>query len=121
MGNRSCPITEENRKTIEGKGGIVLCTTHAFGGVSRAMSLKYNTPGPGVIVADTLRMFGAGIKVCCEIAMMAADNGLVRTDEDAICLGGTSRGADTAVVLQPANTHNCFDLRVKEILCKPHF
>ena len=41
-------------------------------------------------------------------------------DEDIICIGGTAQGADTAVVLRPANTHNFFDLKVKEILCKPH-
>ena len=61
------------------------------------------------------------MKVACEIAMMAADSGLVRTDEDIIAIAGTSRGADTAVVLRPVNSHNFFDLKIKEILCKPHF
>ena len=35
--------------------------------------------------------------------------------------GGTGRGADTAVVLRPVNSGDFFDLKVKEILCKPHF
>jgi hypothetical protein len=52
---------------------------------------------------------------------MAADAGLVRTDEDIIAIAGTSHGADTAVVLKPVTSQNFFDLRVKEILCKPHF
>jgi len=59
------------------------------------------------------------MKVACEIALMAADAGLVRTDEDVISIAGTGRGADTAVVLRPVNTRNFFDLKVKEILCKP--
>jgi hypothetical protein len=50
---------------------------------------------------------------------MAADAGLIRTDEDAICIGGTGGGADTAVVLQPSNTHTFFETRIKEIICKP--
>jgi hypothetical protein len=50
---------------------------------------------------------------------MAADAGLIRTDEEAIGIGGSGGGADAAVVLQPANTHTFFDLRVKEIICKP--
>jgi hypothetical protein len=75
----------------------------------------------GETIADTLRIFGQGMKVVCEISMMAADSGLVRTDEDIIAIAGSSRGADTAVVLKPVNTHNFFDLKIREILCKPHF
>jgi hypothetical protein len=64
---------------------------------------------------------GEGMKVTLEIAMMAADAGLVRTDEEVIAIAGTAKGADTAVVLNPVNSHNFFNMRVKEILCKPRF
>jgi hypothetical protein len=114
-------FTEENRKLVESKGGVILTTTHAFGGLSRAMRTKFNMYVLGEIIANTLRIFGEGMKVVCEISMMAADSGLVRTDEDIIAIAGSSRGADTAVVLKPVNTHNFFDLKIKEILCKPHF
>ncbi len=114
-------FTEENRKIVESKGGMILITTHVFAGLSRAMRQKFNTYVIGDIVASTLRVFGQGMKVVCEIAMMAADSGLVRTDEDVISIAGTAGGADTAVVLQPVNSQNFFDLKVKEILCKPHF
>jgi len=114
-------FTEENRKIVESKGGTILTTTHALGGLSRAMRKKYNMYVLGEVIADTLRIFGQGMKVVCEIAMMAADSGLVRTDEDVIVIAGSSRGADTAVVLKPVNTHDFFDLKIKEILCKPHF
>jgi hypothetical protein len=70
-------------------------------------------------MAYALRIFGEGMKVACEIALMAADAGLVRTDEEVIAIAGTGRGADTAVVLVPANAHTFFDLRILEILCKP--
>lgn len=114
-------FTEENRKLFKSKGGMVLTTAHAFAGVSRAMRQTFNTHEINDIVANTLRIFGQGMKVVCEIAMMAADAGLVRTDEDIICIGGTGRGADTAVVLTPVNSQEFFALKVKEILCKPHF
>ncbi|MBA7663800.1 hypothetical protein ES703_71848 [subsurface metagenome] len=113
-------FTEENRKMVESRGGIVFTTTHLFSGLSAAMRKKYNTYIIGDIVANTLRIFGQGMKVVCEIAVMAADGGLVRTDEDIIAIGGTSRGADTAVVLRPVNSNDFFDLKVKEVLCKPH-
>ena len=114
-------LTEENRKKIESKGGIILTTTHAFAGVSRAVRLKFDTMAIGEIIANVLRVLGDGMKVVCEIAMMAADGGLVRTDEDVISIAGTGRGADTAVVLKPVNSNRFFDLKVREILCKPHF
>lgn len=114
-------FTEENRRIVTSKGGIVLTTAHAFSGVSRALRTKFNTMAIGDIIANTLRIFGDGMKVACEIALMAADSGLVRTDEDIIAIAGTGRGVDTAVVLRPVNAHHFFDLRIKEILCKPHF
>jgi len=114
-------FTEENRKIVEGKGGIVLITTHTFAGISRAVRNKFNTYIIGDIIASTLRIFGDGMKVACEIVMMAADAGLLRTDEEVIAIGGTGRGADTAVVLNPVNSQKFFDLRIKEVLCKPRF
>ena len=114
-------FTEENRRIVESKGGIILTTAHTFAGASRAMRLKFHTYVVGDIIINTLYIFGQGMKVTCEIAMMAADSGLVRTDEDVIAIAGTNRGADTAIVFTPVNSDNFFDLRVKEILCKPHF
>jgi hypothetical protein len=113
-------FTEKNRQLVEAAGGIPLTAAHAFSGLSGAMRLKFNTYVIGDIVASTLRIFGQGLKVACEISLMAADSGLVRTDEDVIAIGGTGHGADTALVLRPATSRNFFELRVKEILCKPH-
>jgi len=117
-------FTDKNRQTIESKGGKVLTATHAFAGLSRATHRKHNMSVMEEIMADTLRIFGQGVKVACEVSMMAADGGLVRTDEDIIAIAGTGgegRGADTALVLKPVNSHDFFDLKVREILCKPHF
>jgi hypothetical protein len=52
---------------------------------------------------------------------MAADAGLIRAGEPAIAIAGTGRGADTAVVLRPANAQTFFDMRIMEVLCKPGF
>ncbi|MBI4284823.1 MAG: hypothetical protein HY670_02850 [Chloroflexi bacterium] len=112
-------LTAENRKLIEGRGGIIVTTGHTLAGIDRAWRTKHNTYVLADIVADTLRLFGQGMKVVCEIAAMAADAGLVRTDEDVISIAGAGKGADTAVVLTPANSHRFFDMKVKEIICKP--
>ncbi len=112
-------LTPENKARLLEKGASILTTTHAFGGVGRAVRRKFNTYQVDEIIAQTLRIFGQGTKVACEIALMAADAGLIRTDEEVICIAGTGSGADTALVVQPAHTHDFFDLKVKEILCKP--
>jgi hypothetical protein len=117
-------FTEENRRAVVAGGGIIHTTTHAFGGIQRSfLKPADGPPAPsqaiGDIVAMTLRTFGQGMKVALEIAAMAADAGLVRTDEDIISIGGTGRGADTAVVLTPSYVHRFFNTRVREIICKP--
>lgn len=114
-------VPEETLAAIRQAGGIVFTGTHTFAAIGRAIRKKYQTYQSDDIIASALRIFGAGIKVVCEIVMMAADAGLVRTDEDVISIAGTGRGADTAVVIKPVNTQDFFDLKVKEILCKPHF
>ena len=114
-------LTEENRQKIESKGGVIVTAEHAFTGIEGALSKKYSMHLFGDTIATTLRIFGQGMKVVCEIAIMAADAGKVPADEDVIVIGGTGRGADTVVLLTPVNTRNFFDLKVREILCKPHF
>ena len=120
LGPNTQEFTEENTNIVESKGGIVLTTTHTFNGLSRTMRKHFNTYIIGEIVAKTMRILGKGVEVICEIVPMAADSGLVRTDEDIIAISGTKGGADTAIVLRPAYSSDFFDLRVKEILCKPY-
>lgn len=112
-------FTQENQQKLSEAGIPLLTTTHLFSGLGRAMRKKFGMHLFEDTVANTLRLFGQGMKVVCEITLMAADAGLVRTDEDIIVIGGTSRGADTAVVLRPVNSEDFFDLKVREILCKP--
>ncbi|MBU0491965.1 MAG: hypothetical protein KKA73_26660 [Chloroflexi bacterium] len=112
-------LTDEHRAAIEARGACILTAQHAFGGVGRAVRKKLDTYQVDEIMAYTLRTLGQGVKVAVEIALMAADAGLVRTDREAIAIGGTGRGADTALVLTPANAQTFFDLRIHEIICKP--
>ncbi|UCF58089.1 MAG: hypothetical protein JSW15_03835 [Deltaproteobacteria bacterium] len=112
-------LSEKARQELESKGVTVLTCQHAFGGVGRAVRNKLATYQVDEIIAYTLRTFGQGTKVAIELTLMAADGGLIRTDEDVISIGGTGKGADTALLLRPANSFNLFDLKVKEIICKP--
>jgi len=112
-------LTEENRAAIETAGARILTCQHALGGIGRAVRKKWGTYQVDEIIAQTLRIFGEGMKVVVEIALMAVDAGLARVGEPCIAIAGTGRGADTAVVLVPAHVQQFFDLRVMEVLAKP--
>ena len=107
------------RKKLEEAGIRILTCQHAFGGVGRAVRKRLATYELEEIMAYTLRVFGEGTKVAVEIALMAADAGLISTAEPCLSIGGTGEGADTALLLRPANAQTFFDLRVVEILVKP--
>jgi uncharacterized protein len=113
-------LQPEHRATIQNNNTKILTTTHAFGTLGRAINKKFETIQIDGIISNVLRLLSQGTKVACEISCMATDAGLIKTDQDAIAIGGTRSGADTAILLKPTNTHSFFDLKIKEIICKPH-
>jgi hypothetical protein len=79
----------------------------------------YGTSVP-TIMANLLRCFCQGIKVCFEITLMATDAGLLAGGEKVVVMAGTGRGSDTALVMQAASSQNFKRLRVNEIICMPY-
>lgn len=111
-------MAPEVRKDLEQKKIQVISATHALSGVERAIAKKYSGSYPVLLIADTMRLFGQGTKVAVEISIMAADAGAL-SGKDVIAIGGTGRGSDTALVIKPANQSDFFDLRIREVICKP--
>ncbi|MAF33140.1 MAG: pyruvate kinase alpha/beta domain-containing protein [Desulfobacterales bacterium] len=111
-------MPDEVQNDIEEKGATVVSATHALSGVERSITKKFSGIYPALLIADTLRLFGHGTKVAVEISIMAADAGAL-SGGDIISIGGTGRGADSALVIKPANQSDLFDMRVREIICKP--
>jgi hypothetical protein len=111
-------LPEEVRADLEAKGARVVMATHALSGLERSLAKKHNGVYPVLIIADTLRLFGQGTKVAVEVSIMAADAGTL-SGKDIVSIGGTGRGVDTALVLRPANQSDLFDLRIREVICKP--
>ncbi|MCR4393915.1 MAG: hypothetical protein NUV31_06030 [Dehalococcoidales bacterium] len=70
-------------------------------------------------LANLLRCFCQGMKVCVEILLMAADAGKIAEGESVIAVAGTGRGADTAVVALAASSNHIADFHITEIICKP--
>lgn len=68
-----------------------------------------------VVVASTT---GDTAYKALEISIMATDAGAL-SGKDIIAVGGTAKGADCAVVLKPVCQSDFFDMRIREIICKP--
>ena len=126
-------VPAETRKKLEKTGTVVTCTDVLTGGVDVGMgrqrpevsepqqgSLPFIVPPVNVLVANTLRLFSQGVKVCAEVAMMAADCGAVQVGKPVVCVAGSHAGADTAMVISPAESNRMRDLKLHEILVKPY-
>ncbi|UCH78796.1 MAG: hypothetical protein JSU81_02275 [Candidatus Coatesbacteria bacterium] len=115
-GRQSFP--EELRQELEAEGTRVHTATMVFRSLGRA--IRDLTGGDQeMLTASALRVLGEGTKVVAEIAMMAADAGLVPPD-DVVCVAGTGRGADTAAVVRAVSSNKFFDLRIRAYLAKPY-
>ncbi len=112
-------LKEENRKQILKNGAKLFTGTHALSSAERAIRKVFSTIEPLELIANTLRLMGEGTKVCVEVTLMAADAGLIPVNKDVIAVAGTGHGADTALLIRPANAGRLFDLVIREIVAKP--
>ena len=86
---------------------------------------RWNVLPPEVLVRETLYAFGQGMKVAVEVALMAVASGRIEPYQDVIGVGGTSKGADTAVVVRATHPTTMFAkdpdkrLEVREVLAMP--
>ena len=107
-------------KRIEDAGGKVLTATHTLmGNVGTAIREKFGGVPEVELIAHTYYTFGQGMKVAVEVAVMAADAGLLDMANEVVAIAGTNTGADTAIVVKPAFSTQFFNLRVREVISMP--
>lgn len=110
-------MTPETREEIEALGAKVYTGTMVFRNIGTAIR-EWQHYSQQDLIANTLRLFSQGIKVCVEIVLMACDAGLV-PPEDVLAVAGTARGADTVALIKAMPSNKLFSLKVREILAKP--
>lgn len=115
----SNPMEEDLRYYLKEKGFNVCSAAHVLSGAERSLSSTFGGVYPVEIIAYTLRMLGQGTKVCVEISSMAADAGYISTGEPVVAIGGSAKGADTALVLRPEVTSRIIKTKIDRIICKP--
>jgi hypothetical protein len=113
-------LQEEYKKEILAQGAKIFVGVHALSSAERAVRKDFGTIQTLELMANVLRRMGEGTKVCVEITLMAADAGLIPVDKDIVAVAGTGNGADTALRICPANAARFFDLKIREIIAKPH-
>jgi hypothetical protein len=86
---------------------------------------RWPNTSPERLVKETLYTFGQGMKVAVEVALTAVSCGCVAPYEDVIGVGGSSKGADTAIILRATYPASIFDkdpakrLEIREIIAMP--
>lgn len=109
----------ETIEKIRANGAKIYTGTILTHSIETSLSAKFSGIYPAMIIAQALRRFGEGAKVCCEIVMMAVDAGLVPEVEEVLAVAGTGYGSDTVMVIKSAASKRFLDLKVLEILAKP--
>ena len=109
----------QRKAALEAAGIQVYTATHVLSGAERGLSAKFGGISPIEVMAHSLRMLGQGTKVAVECAVMALDGGLIPYQKPVISIGGSGRGADTALVLRTAHAANILDTKIDRVLCKP--
>ncbi len=112
-----CP--SEARDRLEQLGVKVYTGSILTRGIESSLMKKHQGVYPAYIVAETLRLFGQGMKVAVEIVMEACDSGLIPEGKDVVAIAGTGYGADTVVVIQARPSNRFLDLKVRQIIAKP--
>jgi len=112
-------LGEDARRRLIDAGVKVVIGTPVLANIDRAIRRMWGGITPVYLIAQVLKIFGEAFKVCFEVSVMAADAGVLPLDREVIVVAGTIRGTDTAMVMLPACSNSFFDIRVKEIICKP--
>jgi uncharacterized protein len=110
---------EEHYQEITGLGGKVLKATILTHSLETSLADQFKGSAPTLLIANTLRRLGQGIKVACEIVMEAVDAGLIPEGEEVVAVGGTARGWDTVAIIKSAASKRFLQLSVLEIWGKP--
>jgi hypothetical protein len=109
----------EHYEAITSRGGKVLKATILTHSLETSLADQFKGTAPTLLIANTLRRLGQGLKVCCEIVMEAVDAGLIPEAEEVVAIGGTARGWDTVAIVKSAASKRFMQLSVLEIWGKP--
>ena len=120
------PTLEPDAKRTLAEQGVIIADRVSYVFHNSVLEFsRWKVPGPEEIVRDTLYAFSQGLKVAVEVALMAVASGFLEPFQDVVAVGGSDRGADTAIVVRATYPNYVLSkeaekrLRIREILCMP--
>ncbi|MGQ9546041.1 MAG: pyruvate kinase alpha/beta domain-containing protein [Dehalococcoidia bacterium] len=118
-------LKREFRQKLEKLGVAIIDNAPYVFHSSVLDAARWSDVFPERLVKETLYSFGQGMKVAVEVALTAVSCGYVTPYEDVIGVGGSGKGADTAIVLRATYPASLFDkdpakrLEIREIIAMP--
>jgi len=118
-------LKQEFRQELESLGTTIIDKAPYIFHNSVLEAARWPGAFPERLVKETLYSFGQGMKVAVEVALTGVSCGYVTPYEDVIGVGGSSKGADTAIVLRATYPASLFDkdpakrLEIREIIAMP--
>ena len=118
-------LKREFRQELERFGAVIIDRAPYVFHSSVSEAARWSAAFSERLVRETLYCFGQGMKVAVEVALLAVSCGYVTPYEDVIGVGGSGKGADTAIVLRATYPACLFDkdptkrLEIKEIIAMP--
>lgn len=112
-------LDPDKKEKILKLGAKIYTGTILTHSIETGLAKEFSGVYPTLLIAQTLRRLGEGVKVCCEIVMEGCDAGLLPEGEPVIAVAGTGSGADTVCIIKSAASKRFLDLKVMEILAKP--
>lgn len=118
-------LKQEFRQELEKLGVAIIDKAPYVFHSSVLDAARWSDVFPERLVKETLYSFGQGMKVAVEVALTAVSCGYVTPYEEVIGVGGSSKGADTAIILRATYPASLFDkdpakrLEIREIIAMP--
>lgn len=125
MGSEWPCMDEKVKEELESLGVIVLDRAPYMLHGSIYEDSLHKAPTVEDVFRDTLYAFGQGMKVAVEVVLSAVDCGALEPFKDVIGVGGSGKGADTAIVIKSTYRGTVFSknkdkrLEIREILAMP--
>ncbi len=107
------------RSALQQQGLLFVTAAHALSAAERAFSSRHHGISPLEIMAETLRTFGQGTKVCFECSVMALDAGVIPYSVPIVAAAGSGGGLDTAMLITPSYSSTILDTQIHEFFIKP--
>jgi hypothetical protein len=118
-------LDQKIREELEELGTVIVDRSPYVFHNSMLEGSKNKVPSAESLVRDSLYFFGDGLKVAVEVILMAVQSGYLEPYQDVIGVGGTSTGADTAVIARATYPATVFSedpkkrLEIREVIALP--